>query len=198
MQLSRWVDQSGVFICNGNICYTILFILMWWLVCLSDRGQLPADRGGEERVRSISRNHDSEGRSLFSFAKGNKKLSNYCSSSESWHTLDLIDEYTVCMRCTPTQCLYQTVAFFVTNNENVCVLTTLQATEQFASDVLREALAGAYAKSPPNRSALEFSLTNIQPAQCSTFHCIRVTVSQAYLNYQLLLLLRLDLSTSDQ
>uniref|UniRef100_A0A3B4XT65 YEATS domain-containing protein 2 n=1 Tax=Seriola lalandi dorsalis TaxID=1841481 RepID=A0A3B4XT65_SERLL len=35
----------------------------------------------------------------------------------------------------------------------------LKATEQFASDILREALAGAYAKSPQNRSASDFSLS---------------------------------------
>lgn len=64
------------------------------------------------------------------------------------------------MRCTPTQycefhlVLYERVSFCLTN-DCVCVfvyLCTLQATEQFASDILREALAGAYAKSPQNRS----------------------------------------------
>lgn len=43
------------------------------------------------------------------------------------------------------------MGFFMTN---VCVC--LQATEQFASDILREALAGAFAKSPQNRSLTVF------------------------------------------
>lgn len=34
-------------------------------VCLSDRGNLPASRGGEECVRSSSRRNDSEGRCLY-------------------------------------------------------------------------------------------------------------------------------------
>uniref|UniRef100_UPI0037E7BD57 YEATS domain-containing protein 2 n=1 Tax=Semicossyphus pulcher TaxID=241346 RepID=UPI0037E7BD57 len=40
----------------------------------------------------------------------------------------------------------------------------LKATEQFASDVLREALAGAYAKSPQNRAPREITAMNIHQA----------------------------------
>ncbi|KAM9322687.1 YEATS domain-containing protein 2 isoform 2-T2 [Pholidichthys leucotaenia] len=40
----------------------------------------------------------------------------------------------------------------------------LKATEQFASDILREALAGAYAKSPPNRAPREMTAMNIHQA----------------------------------
>ncbi|XP_029380366.1 YEATS domain-containing protein 2 isoform X2 [Echeneis naucrates] len=40
----------------------------------------------------------------------------------------------------------------------------LKATEQFASDILREALAGAYAKSPQNRAPREITALNIHQA----------------------------------
>ncbi|XP_072219366.1 YEATS domain-containing protein 2 isoform X2 [Leuresthes tenuis] len=40
----------------------------------------------------------------------------------------------------------------------------LKATQQFASDILREALAGAYAKSPPNRAPREITTLNIHQA----------------------------------
>ncbi|KAM6990276.1 LOW QUALITY PROTEIN: YEATS domain-containing protein 2 [Tautogolabrus adspersus] len=47
----------------------------------------------------------------------------------------------------------------------------LKATEQFASDVLREALAGAYAKSPQNRAPREISAMNIHQAVSSIPTC---------------------------
>uniref|UniRef100_A0A8C5GJ27 YEATS domain-containing protein 2 n=1 Tax=Gouania willdenowi TaxID=441366 RepID=A0A8C5GJ27_GOUWI len=43
----------------------------------------------------------------------------------------------------------------------------LKATEQFASDILREALAGAYAKSPPNRVPREITAMNVHQAVSS-------------------------------
>ncbi|XP_070701697.1 YEATS domain-containing protein 2 [Pempheris klunzingeri] len=43
----------------------------------------------------------------------------------------------------------------------------LKATEQFASDILREALAGAYAKSPQNRPPREITAMNIHQAVSS-------------------------------
>ncbi|KAF7662717.1 hypothetical protein LDENG_00227650 [Lucifuga dentata] len=47
----------------------------------------------------------------------------------------------------------------------------LKATEQFASDILREALAGAYAKSPQNRAPREITTMNIHQAVCSIPTC---------------------------
>ncbi|CAJ1072131.1 YEATS domain-containing protein 2 [Xyrichtys novacula] len=47
----------------------------------------------------------------------------------------------------------------------------LKATEQFASDVLREALAGAYAKSPQNRAPREITAMNIHQAVGSIPTC---------------------------
>ncbi|KAM7379258.1 hypothetical protein PAMP_004823 [Pampus punctatissimus] len=47
----------------------------------------------------------------------------------------------------------------------------LKATEQFASDILREALAGAYAKSPQNRAPREITATNIHQAVSSVPTC---------------------------
>nr|XP_019965896.1 PREDICTED: YEATS domain-containing protein 2 isoform X2 [Paralichthys olivaceus] len=47
----------------------------------------------------------------------------------------------------------------------------LKATEQFASDVLREALAGAYAKSPQNRAPREITAMNIHQAVTSIPTC---------------------------
>ncbi|XP_028283908.1 YEATS domain-containing protein 2 [Parambassis ranga] len=47
----------------------------------------------------------------------------------------------------------------------------LKATEQFASDILREALAGAYAKSPPNRAPREITAMNIHQAVSSIPTC---------------------------
>ncbi|XP_034742658.1 YEATS domain-containing protein 2 isoform X1 [Etheostoma cragini] len=47
----------------------------------------------------------------------------------------------------------------------------LKATEQFASDILREALAGAYAKSPPNRTPREITAMNIHQAVSSIPTC---------------------------
>ncbi|XP_041659049.1 YEATS domain-containing protein 2 isoform X3 [Cheilinus undulatus] len=47
----------------------------------------------------------------------------------------------------------------------------LKATEQFASDVLREALAGAYAKSPQNRAPREITAMNIHQAVSSIPTC---------------------------
>ncbi|XP_067461791.1 YEATS domain-containing protein 2 isoform X3 [Thunnus thynnus] len=47
----------------------------------------------------------------------------------------------------------------------------LKATEQFASDILREALAGAYAKSPQNRAPREITAMNIHQAVCSVPTC---------------------------
>uniref|UniRef100_A0A4W6E7P8 YEATS domain-containing protein 2 n=1 Tax=Lates calcarifer TaxID=8187 RepID=A0A4W6E7P8_LATCA len=64
------------------------------------------------------------------------------------------------------------VGFFVTNDECVCVcVSVLQATEQFASDILREALAGAYAKSPQNRAPREITAMNIHQAVSSIPTC---------------------------
>ncbi|XP_037314633.2 YEATS domain-containing protein 2 isoform X1 [Pungitius pungitius] len=51
----------------------------------------------------------------------------------------------------------------------------LKATEQFASDVLREALAGAYAKSPPNRAPREITAMNIHQAVSSIPTCDFIT-----------------------
>ncbi|XP_029309858.1 YEATS domain-containing protein 2 isoform X2 [Cottoperca gobio] len=47
----------------------------------------------------------------------------------------------------------------------------LKATEQFASDILREALAGAYAKSPQNRAPREITAMNIHQAVGSIPTC---------------------------
>ncbi|XP_076601598.1 YEATS domain-containing protein 2 isoform X2 [Chaetodon auriga] len=47
----------------------------------------------------------------------------------------------------------------------------LKATEQFASDILREALAGAYAKSPQNRAPKEITAMNIHQAVSSIPTC---------------------------
>ncbi|XP_035861162.1 YEATS domain-containing protein 2 isoform X4 [Sander lucioperca] len=47
----------------------------------------------------------------------------------------------------------------------------LKATEQFASDILREALAGAYAKSPQNRTPREITAMNIHQAVSSIPTC---------------------------
>nr|XP_046264608.1 YEATS domain-containing protein 2 isoform X2 [Scatophagus argus] len=47
----------------------------------------------------------------------------------------------------------------------------LKATEQFASDILREALAGAYAKSPQNRAPREITTMNIHQAVSSIPTC---------------------------
>ncbi|XP_038129231.1 YEATS domain-containing protein 2 isoform X2 [Cyprinodon tularosa] len=47
----------------------------------------------------------------------------------------------------------------------------LKATEQFASDILREALAGAYAKSLPNRAPREITAMNIHQAVSSIPTC---------------------------
>uniref|UniRef100_A0A8C4DCL1 YEATS domain-containing protein 2 n=1 Tax=Dicentrarchus labrax TaxID=13489 RepID=A0A8C4DCL1_DICLA len=47
----------------------------------------------------------------------------------------------------------------------------LRATEQFASDILREALAGAYAKSPQNRAPREITAMNIHQAVGSIPTC---------------------------
>uniref|UniRef100_A0A3B5KPX2 YEATS domain-containing protein 2 n=1 Tax=Xiphophorus couchianus TaxID=32473 RepID=A0A3B5KPX2_9TELE len=46
-----------------------------------------------------------------------------------------------------------------------------QATEQFANDILREALAGAHAKSPPNRAPREITAMNIHQAVTSIPTC---------------------------
>ncbi|XP_034412043.1 YEATS domain-containing protein 2 isoform X2 [Cyclopterus lumpus] len=51
----------------------------------------------------------------------------------------------------------------------------LKATEQFASDVLREALAGAYAKSPQNRAPREITAMNIHQAASSIPTCDFIT-----------------------
>ncbi|XP_026230744.1 YEATS domain-containing protein 2 isoform X2 [Anabas testudineus] len=53
----------------------------------------------------------------------------------------------------------------------------LKATEQFASDILREALAGAYAKSPQNRAPREITAMNIHQAICSIPTCDFLTNS---------------------
>ncbi|KAM4605561.1 YEATS domain-containing protein 2 [Polymixia lowei] len=47
----------------------------------------------------------------------------------------------------------------------------LKATEQFASDILREALAGAYAKSPQNRAPREITARNVHQAVSSIPTC---------------------------
>ncbi|XP_041848439.1 YEATS domain-containing protein 2 isoform X2 [Melanotaenia boesemani] len=47
----------------------------------------------------------------------------------------------------------------------------LKATEQFANDILREALAGAYAKSPPIRAPREITAMNIHQAVSSIPTC---------------------------
>ncbi|KAM4556865.1 YEATS domain-containing protein 2 [Fundulus diaphanus] len=57
----------------------------------------------------------------------------------------------------------------------------LKATEQFASDVLREALAGAYAKSPPNRALREITALNIHQAVSSIPTCDFLT--NAHMGY---------------
>ncbi|XP_074544027.1 YEATS domain-containing protein 2 isoform X1 [Halichoeres trimaculatus] len=58
----------------------------------------------------------------------------------------------------------------------------LKATEQFASDVLREALAGAYAKSPQNRAPREITAMNIHQAVSSIPTCDFLTNS--HMGYQ--------------
>lgn len=57
----------------------------------------------------------------------------------------------------------------------------LKATEQFASDVLREALAGAYAKSPQNRAPREITAMNVHQALISIPTCDVLT--NAHLGY---------------
>ncbi|XP_067330550.1 YEATS domain-containing protein 2 isoform X2 [Channa argus] len=57
----------------------------------------------------------------------------------------------------------------------------LKATEQFASDILREALAGAYAESPQNRAPREITAMNIHQAICSIPTCDFLT--NAHLGY---------------
>ncbi|KAM9845226.1 YEATS domain-containing protein 2 [Aulostomus maculatus] len=57
----------------------------------------------------------------------------------------------------------------------------LKATEQFASDILREALAGAYAKSPQNRAPREITTMNIHQAVCSVPTCDFLT--NAHMGY---------------
>ncbi|KAM8839740.1 YEATS domain-containing protein 2 isoform 2-T2 [Synchiropus picturatus] len=58
----------------------------------------------------------------------------------------------------------------------------LKATEQFASDVLRESLAGAFAKSPQNRAPKEITAMNIHEAICSIPTCDFLT--NAHMGYQ--------------
>nr|XP_057922379.1 YEATS domain-containing protein 2 isoform X3 [Doryrhamphus excisus] len=53
----------------------------------------------------------------------------------------------------------------------------LKATEQLASDILREALAGAFAKSPQNRAPREITAMNIHQAICSIPTCDFLTNS---------------------
>ncbi|KAM4728843.1 YEATS domain-containing protein 2 isoform 3-T3 [Anableps anableps] len=57
----------------------------------------------------------------------------------------------------------------------------LKATEQFASDILREALAGAHAKSPPNRAPREITAMNIHQAVSSIPTCDFLT--NAHMGY---------------
>uniref|UniRef100_A0A096LWM5 YEATS domain-containing protein 2 n=1 Tax=Poecilia formosa TaxID=48698 RepID=A0A096LWM5_POEFO len=57
----------------------------------------------------------------------------------------------------------------------------LKATEQFASDILREALAGAHAKSPPNRPPREITAMNIHQAVSSIPTCDFLT--NAHMGY---------------
>ncbi|KAG7263955.1 hypothetical protein CRUP_024289, partial [Coryphaenoides rupestris] len=60
--------------------------------------------------------------------------------------------------------------------------TAQQATEQFASDILREALAGAHAKSPQNRVPREISVSNLHQAASSIPTCDFLTnVHMGYL-----------------
>ncbi|CAN9502698.1 unnamed protein product [Ophioblennius macclurei] len=47
----------------------------------------------------------------------------------------------------------------------------LKATEQFCSDLLREALAGAFSKSPLNRTPREITAVNVHQAACSIPTC---------------------------
>ncbi|XP_053738639.1 YEATS domain-containing protein 2 isoform X2 [Synchiropus splendidus] len=58
----------------------------------------------------------------------------------------------------------------------------LKATEQFASDVLRESLAGAFAKSPQNRAPKEITAMNIHEAICSIPTCDFLT--NTHMGYQ--------------
>uniref|UniRef100_A0A1A8RAH9 YEATS domain-containing protein 2 n=2 Tax=Nothobranchius TaxID=28779 RepID=A0A1A8RAH9_9TELE len=53
----------------------------------------------------------------------------------------------------------------------------LKATQQFASDILREALAGAHAKSSPNRTPREITAMNVHQAVCSIPTCDFLTNS---------------------
>ncbi|XP_061776150.1 YEATS domain-containing protein 2 isoform X2 [Nerophis ophidion] len=53
----------------------------------------------------------------------------------------------------------------------------LKATEQLASDILREALAGAFAKSPQNRAPREITAMDIHQAICSIPTCDFLTNS---------------------
>ncbi|XP_061835702.1 YEATS domain-containing protein 2 isoform X1 [Nerophis lumbriciformis] len=53
----------------------------------------------------------------------------------------------------------------------------LKATEQLASDILREALAGAFAKSPQNRAPREITAMNVHQAICSIPTCDFLTNS---------------------
>uniref|UniRef100_A0A8C6PS84 YEATS domain-containing protein 2 n=1 Tax=Nothobranchius furzeri TaxID=105023 RepID=A0A8C6PS84_NOTFU len=53
----------------------------------------------------------------------------------------------------------------------------LKATQQFASDILREALAGAHAKSSPNRTPREVTAMNVHQAVCSIPTCDFLTNS---------------------
>ncbi|KAM9790025.1 YEATS domain-containing protein 2 [Neosynchiropus ocellatus] len=58
----------------------------------------------------------------------------------------------------------------------------LKATEQFASDILRESLAGAFAKSPQNRAPKEITAMNIHEAICSIPTCDFLT--NTHMGYQ--------------
>ncbi|KAM9790179.1 YEATS domain-containing protein 2 isoform 1-T1 [Syngnathus typhle] len=57
----------------------------------------------------------------------------------------------------------------------------VKATEQLASDILREALAGAFAKSPHNRAPREITAMNIHQAICSIPTCDFLT--NAHMGY---------------
>lgn len=54
----------------------------------------------------------------------------------------------------------------------VCMRVCVQATEQFASDILREALAGAFAKSPQHRS--------VTPVVICFMLCFTLSMSRSY------------------
>ncbi|XP_077415185.1 YEATS domain-containing protein 2 isoform X2 [Vanacampus margaritifer] len=57
----------------------------------------------------------------------------------------------------------------------------VKATEQLASDILREALAGAFSKSPHNRAPREITAMNIHQATCSIPTCDFLT--NAHMGY---------------